>query len=78
MTHDVERVVVGGGVTQAGDLFWQPVLRSLDDLRRGSPLAQAMLSPEKIVLLPTTFNAGVHGAVSCRPLQQQGDLRRCS
>lgn len=63
MTHDVERVVVGGGVTQAGDLFWQPLARSLAELRRGSPLAETMLSPEKIDLLPATFGAGVRGAV---------------
>lgn len=63
MTHDVERVVVGGGVSQAGDLFWHPLLTCLDELRRGSPLAEKMLSPEKIILIPASYNPGVHGAV---------------
>ncbi len=63
MTHDVERVVVGGGVTMAGDLFWQPLLQSLAMLRHGSPLAETMLASEKIILLPPGLNAGVRGAV---------------
>jgi glucokinase len=28
--NDVELVVVGGGVSQAGDIYWQPLLRHID------------------------------------------------
>ena len=33
MTYDVRRVVLGGGVTGAGETFLAPVLRALEELR---------------------------------------------
>ncbi len=63
MTYDVEQVVLGGGVTRAGAAFEQPLRRALAALRADSPLAAAMLSDEKIVVVPADFNAGVVGAV---------------
>lgn len=63
MTYDVDAVVLGGGVTRAGAAFWQPLAKALDDLRGHSTLARTMLPPDKVMLLPTDYNAGARGAV---------------
>ncbi len=63
MTYDVERVVLGGGVTQAGAAFRLPLEKALDALRGDSALVEAMLPADKVVFLPTDFNAGAHGAL---------------
>lgn len=64
MAYDVDRVVLGGGVTHAGENFLNPVLSELARLREQSDLAAAMLPAEKIVLLPGDYNAGVWGAIT--------------
>jgi glucokinase len=64
MTYDVERVVLGGGVSQAGETFLRPIERELDRLRRSSELAKDQLAPEMVVLLPAGADAGVWGAVT--------------
>jgi glucokinase len=63
MAYDVERVVLGGGVTRAGAPFERPLRHALAALRADSSLAASMLSDEKIVVAPANFNAGVVGAV---------------
>lgn len=63
MTYDVERVILGGGVTHAGAAFRQPLDRAIADLRASSALAAAMLPDDKIMVLPANYNAGAHGAV---------------
>lgn len=63
MTYDVRRVVLGGGVTGAGDAFLAPVLRALDELRSGSELAREALPPDVVHLLPPDADAGGWGAV---------------
>lgn len=63
MTYDVERVVLGGGVTRAGAPFERPLRHALAALRADSSLAASMLADEKIVVAPANFNAGVVGAV---------------
>ena len=45
MAYDVERVVLGGGVSHAGVDFARPILRELDRLRATSALAQEQLVP---------------------------------
>lgn len=69
MTYDVEKVVLGGGVTAAGAAFLDPVLAELAQMRAQSALAQEMLAAHKFVVLPSDFNAGTWGAVA---LAQQG------
>lgn len=64
MSYDVEKIVLGGGVTHAGTAFLSPVLAELSRLRHNSPLAQAMLPDDKITLLPDGFNAGAWGAIA--------------
>jgi len=63
MAYDVERVVLGGGVTRAGIAFERPLRAALAALRANSPLAASMLPDEKVVIVPPDYNAGVMGAV---------------
>lgn len=63
LTYDVERVVLGGGVSRSGTAFERPLRHALAALIADSPLAQSMLPVAKVVMLPGDFNAGVVGAV---------------
>src|SRR5260221_3909427 len=45
MTYDVERVVLGGGVSHAGQTFLRPIDEELDRLRATSELAREQLLP---------------------------------
>lgn len=63
MTYDVEKVILGGGVTHAGDAFRRPLDRAVAELREGSALVAAMLPDDKILMLPGNYNAGAHGAM---------------
>jgi glucokinase len=63
MTYDVEVVVLGGGVTRAGEVFLQPVVAGLDRLRVASHLAREVLTPSIVRLLPPDADPGVWGAV---------------
>jgi glucokinase len=67
MAYDVEKVVLGGGVTRAGEAFERPLRRALGTLRADSPLAESMLPDGKVVVIPSEFNAGVMGAVYLAP-----------
>jgi glucokinase len=64
MTYDVERVVLGGGVTGAGDGFLAPVLAELDSMRAASELAAEMLPPDIVAITPDGREAGAWGGVS--------------
>jgi glucokinase len=64
MTYDVEKVVLGGGVSHDGDLFLKPILAELAGLRAQSELANIMLPDSKIALMPSTYNAGLWGAIA--------------
>ena len=64
MTYDVEKVVLGGGVTRSGPTFLDPILAELARLRSLSSLAAAMLEDEKVALLPADYNAGTWGAIT--------------
>jgi len=64
MAYDVEKVVLGGGVSHDGDLFLKPVLAELAGLRAQSELATIMLPDSKIALMPSTYNAGLWGAIA--------------
>lgn len=64
MTYDVERVVLGGGVSHAGATFLRPIEEELDRLRATSELAREQLVPGIAQLLPAGADAGAWGAVS--------------
>lgn len=72
MTYDIERVVLGGGVSHAGAPFVEPVLRELDRLRRTSDLAREQLAPGVVELLPAGADAGAWGAVTIAGLGRAG------
>jgi glucokinase len=63
MTYDVEKVMLGGGVTRSGEAFLAPILRELAALRQQSALAAELLHDEKLHLIPSDYNPGVWGAV---------------
>ncbi len=63
MAYDVERVVLGGGVSHAGETFVLPIQRELDRMRAASALAREQLTPDIVELLPPGVDAGAWGAV---------------
>jgi glucokinase len=64
LAYDVERIVIGGGVSHAGEAFMAPVRRELDRFRASSALSDEILRPELVVLLPPGADAGAWGAVT--------------
>jgi glucokinase len=64
MAYDIEVVVLGGGVTNAGDTFLDPVLRALDAMRDASALAREVLRPGVVHLLAAGSDTGSWGAVT--------------
>jgi glucokinase len=63
LTCDLECVLIGGGVAEAGDAFLRPVRAELDRLRSGSPLIAELVPPGAVRLLPTQFDAVARGGV---------------
>ncbi len=63
LSYDVEKIVLGGGVTRAGEAFERPIRTALSRLRSQSPLAALMLPDETISVLPPTYSPGTWGAV---------------
>jgi glucokinase len=64
LAYDVERIVLGGGVSHAGEPFMAPITRELDRYRAASPLAAEALPPDRVQLLPADADAGAWGAVT--------------
>ena len=64
LAYDVERIVLGGGVSHAGEPFIAPIRRELDRYRQASPLAAETLPPDRVQLLPAGADAGAWGAVT--------------
>ena len=64
MTYDVERVVLGGGVSRAGDGFLAPIRAELEAMRASSELAAEMLPPGVVAISPDGPDAGAWGGVS--------------
>ncbi|MGB1252196.1 MAG: ROK family protein, partial [Candidatus Promineifilaceae bacterium] len=73
MMYDVEKVVLGGGVTRVGDAFLAPILTTLARLRTQSLLNQKLLLDNNLMLAPSGFNAGLNGAVQ---LAMKGKMER--
>jgi glucokinase len=64
MAYDVDRVVVGGGVSHAGEPFMDPIRRELERLRTASPTAGELLPAGVLETLPVGADAGAWGAVA--------------
>ena len=64
MAYDVERVVIGGGVSHAGRGFGDPIHRELARMRAASPIASELLPADIVEILPSEAEAGAWGAVA--------------
>ena len=64
LAYDVEEIVLGGGVTRAGERYLQPILAQWAQQRATSALARAMLTPDKLRIADPTRNMGAWGAVA--------------
>jgi glucokinase len=72
MAYDVERVVVGGGVSHAGAPFEVPLRRELARLRAASDQAGELLPADIVDVLPPEAEAGAWGAVAVARTAFQG------
>jgi predicted NBD/HSP70 family sugar kinase len=64
MTYDVERIVLGGGVSRAGAPFLDPIVRELDAMRAASELATDMLPADVVAVSPDGGDVGAWGGIS--------------
>jgi glucokinase len=64
MAYDVDSIVLGGGVTRAGDRYLQPILAEWARQRETSAFARAMLLPSKLRIADPSRNMGAWGAVA--------------
>ena len=64
MAYDVDTVVLGGGVTRAGDRYLEPILAEWARQRETSAFARAMLLPAKLRIADPSRNMGAWGAVA--------------
>lgn len=64
MLYDPELVVLGGGVTGAGDLLLNPIRRELKRLATWSYVAKEMLKPEMVRLTALGRDVGILGAAA--------------
>lgn len=63
MAYDVDKIVLGGGVSRSGADFLNPILNAMAKMSAGSTLAKTMLAADKIMLLPSNYNAATWGAI---------------
>ena len=63
LSHGVDRVVIGGGMSRAGEPFLRPILDELERERAASPLISHALTPDPVELLPADSDPGAWGAV---------------
>jgi predicted NBD/HSP70 family sugar kinase len=64
LTCDLERVLLGGGVSAAGEIFFAPIQAELAELRRQSSLVAELLPVGSVRLLPPHFDAVAWGGVA--------------
>lgn len=63
LSYGVDRVVIGGGLSRAGEPFLRPILDELERERAASPLISHALTPNPVELLPADSDPGAWGAV---------------
>jgi glucokinase len=65
MSYGVDLLAVGGGVSQAGMVFFSPVWQELERMSAESPLVRAMLLGEnKVILLPPEAVPAERGVIT--------------
>jgi glucokinase len=63
LSYGVNRVVIGGGMSRAGEPFLLPILDELEREQAASPLISHALTPNPVELLPADSEPGAWGAV---------------
>jgi glucokinase len=63
LAYDVAYLVLGGGITKAGPVLLDAVFRRIDLLRADLPLAQILLEPEQVAVIPDQ-NMGIWGGIT--------------
>jgi predicted NBD/HSP70 family sugar kinase len=63
LSYGVNRVVIGGGMSRAGEPFLRPILEELEREQAASPLISHALTPNPVELLPADSEPGAWGAV---------------
>ncbi len=64
MSFDLQKIVIGGGISRAGNTLLNPVLNEWKRMRNDSVMAAEMLQPRKLMICPATYRAGAWGAVA--------------
>lgn len=64
LAYDVDSVVLGGGVTRAGDRYLEPIITEWLRQQETSALARAVLRPEILRIADPTRNLGAWGAAA--------------
>lgn len=64
MSFDLEKIIIGGGISRAGDTLLRPILNEWEKMRANSQMASEMLLPEKLTVCPADYKAGAWGAVA--------------
>jgi len=64
LTCDLELVLLGGGVAGAGNVFLDPILAHLAELRAGSRMVAEMIPAGTVRSLPSVFDAVAWGGVA--------------
>lgn len=64
LAYDVDAVVLGGGVTHAGDRYLKPIIAEWLRQQETSALARAVLRPEILRIADPTRNLGAWGAAA--------------
>jgi len=64
LAYDVDSVVLGGGVTRAGNRYLQPIVAEWRRQQATSALARAVLRPEILRIADPTRNLGAWGAAA--------------
>ncbi len=73
-TFDVERLFIGGGVSQSGEPFLSAIRAHLTDLALSSSLARHRLSPDQLDLAPVDGSTGARGGAALARRMQRLSL----
>ena len=78
LTFDLEKIILGGGVTHAGPYFETGLRQAVAQLRKQSKITNLLLNDDKLMILPTSANVGLWGATylvknSTRPSRRKGE-----
>lgn len=78
LAYDLDKVVIGGGVSHEGDDFLRPILAELSRTQPTSRLKRVLFPETKIVLQPPEMRAGVRGAIALarRTSEQVSTIQR--